>query len=665
VKRPAAQRPLSLDAIEDELAWAHGYIAESVRRRGRSERSPLQDLELWTARELLRIELTLLALSADPTMAERLAQTRATLALIRGFGDTDDDAMSLPNESAQLWSQRAPGATDDVLARCAASEWTALRRTAAKHLRVDHPPSAAALDALTRDANDWVKTTAVERLGALRELPWWKLAFSRDPLDGLSERARRALAEPLAAVRAMYDAPPEYEPEAVKQERVAKLSAPYAAALDALSDALLIDHANVVLNARGPLSGRAHALVQALGSREKSLDALLSLLDRAEHPSQHAPLFTRYFSRFAERSTRDRAATLLQLTRWLHDRDRDQRDSLALQLSHSLPWKSLWPAGLPQRPWFELLVELAAQHVSAVVGEVLRALGLDAMPASTRLELLERWARGERSPLFKTIRADAFADALAPRARWTLAQTVLRERRSSEAMAWAMTQWTGPLYDAKRDGALPALAERLCADVELRATVLRSHALTTRCLEPLRALFNDGAIAQRRELGRFVISLSAASPDPMDWSTRWYFRGDPDNARLPDDGERTAALSFARDARSLDPLSAPEWERVRALRSVCFRRDPLVFVAADAEMFPLEDWEARDCEDFAVLCEQVIAVGEDMDVELLACMAVHQWQPALHASARALVTALDETMGSDLTTHWRNALRAKLAAASK
>lgn len=665
MKRNPTPKPLSLDELEDQLQWAHAHIAEVVRTRRQGARDPLSALELWAARELVRVELSLLAQAGDPAMVDRLARARATLTLIRGMGDSDRSAISLVTDALTLWSERAPGATDDVLARCAESSWEVLRWTAAGHLRVDDPRSAALLDALTRDASDSVKRLAIERLGARREVPWWKVAFTRDPLDGLSERKRRALAKPLALVREAYEAPPRFETDEEEQRRVKRATKRYRPALAALPDSVVSNHATAVLGTPGALHEQAPTLIEALGAREKSLDVLLALLERREHAAQPRALFERYFARFGERSKRDRVATLLQLTRWMHGRDRAQPDAAINVASHFMKWKKLWPSGASTRPWFELLLELGEQHTSGVLTDVRDALTTDAMPEAMRVALIERWSRGEKTKLFETISVEELAGKLGPRARWKLAQTILRERRSSAAMTWAMEQWLGPLYNAKRDGPRWALTERLCADVELRATVLTSHRLCVDCFEPLRALFNEGAIAGRDALGRFASTAISVSPDGTDWVTRWYFREERGmEPRSKVDPARASARKFARDERSLDALSAAEWERLRGLRRAALRREPLENARLDVDMFPLEDWDARDCEDFEALCEQVIEGGDAHELDVLACMAVHRWQPALHASGRALLAGIDEVDDLFDPIYWAKDLRKRVRSSS-
>lgn len=665
MKNNGVPAELTLEAIEDEARWAREYLAAHKRQpRAHRDRTAEDELLLWIVREVLRIELLLLARSGDPSLVDRLADTRAQLSTVTGLGDSDDAPMSLVAKAMNLWNERAPGDCDDVLAYCAKSPWWQLRWTAARSLRLDHEPSLSLLEALARDGDQYIKRVAAERLTTRRELPYWSVAFSADPLANLAPAVAKKLQKPIASVCAAFAVMERDHDDARREARRKRVVKRYVTALEALPDALLFDHAKVVLAASGTLGVRGSALLRALGARDGSLPFLHRALSRDDSGDIGDAAQKCFFERHTERSRRDRASAVLQHIRWFHEQESDDSGLSVSLLSHFLPWSELWPERASLRPVFELVIELASKRQSTVATDVLASIKTRRMPSDLREQLVASWARGERATVEETIERESLASEMTPRARRAWVETILRERRSTNAMRWALLQRTGSLFDARRDTSRPALAMAIIDDPGLRAAVLQDRTLTARCIEPLRARFNEGAITRRAELRKFVGTLRDLTGEP-DWVELWYFerKRQPRAERRKSD-HREDAERFCASAQSLEPISGSEQQLLRVLRRAALQEKGSEATRFDLDLFSTDAWNDADREDFQHACEQLLEDCDGYDAQHLACAIHHQWCPALRPQAEAVIEALERSneFGAD---EWVERLREDLASATR
>lgn len=662
-KTSKGPRPLTLESIEDELQWARAFMkAQRDARIGYDELTPEQRAIHWIIRELLRIEVLLIARSGDPALVDRLAETREQLRKLEGYNDHDDGVMDGVAQVIQRWAERAPGDCDAVLAFASRSSWWTLRWAAAQALRVDHPPSLALLQQLARDADDSIKRAAAERLAARQELPLWSVAFSSDPLPRVPERKRKALSKAIAAVCDAFRAPDGWELTEQRDKRRAAGQKRYKSALEALPDELLLDHAQLVLSATGQLDGRHQLVLGAIGARDKSLPLLHLALDREDARYRVEALQSLYFARHEERSRKDRADATLAHLRWLTKKAAANDGWRWALPARQLQWTALWPARTAMRPLYEQIVASCAADDANVVHVVIEQVGFAKMPADLRDQLLDDWESGAHTHEELGFDPELLADTVPPKQRWARAQSILRGRRSTEAMQWALRAWSGPLYDAKRDGERAALVARWCEDPGLRAAILADPMLSLRCVEPLRALFGRGAITRRAELGAVVSAIGAVSLQ-MEWRDYWWelsHGGRPRTAVRS--APRNDALPYCADRAALEPLSDDEWSRVRTLRHHALRERGSALTRDDRDLFPTSAWTAEDIEDFREYAEQAIAESEGYDLAFLCTMVLTQWTDALRPQAERLLAALDESMLEDIE-RWQKLLKDALAGA--
>ncbi|MBL8678777.1 MAG: hypothetical protein JNK05_06410 [Myxococcales bacterium] len=657
-RQPEAAPTLELEAIEDEAAWARATIAE-LSATPSNRRPPDGTILLWIAREVLRVEVALIARAGAPEAVDRLADARSHLAKVHWIDERDQDCMAPVAAGLERWAARAPGECDDALAFAATSSWWRLRFVAASTLRLDHSPSRALVERLARDGEDMIKRIAIERLRSVRELPYWKVAFSADPAANKHARALSSLAKPIAAVCRAYTPDEGFATHVERKARFEKAVRAYAAALDAMPDALLFDHASTVIDAGGALDARRFALLRALGARDGSLPLLHRALGLEGPSTTDTSQQESYFSRFAERSKRDRASALIAHLRWLHALAEDPAERRDTLLAHSVAWSKLWPDRAPKRAMFAAIVELASEHESDAVRSALESFGAKNIPRDMVASLLEPWSRGERSNFDRTYERSKLADALVPSERRRWVDAILRERRSVKAMSWALRQRTGELYSPKEHGPRPALVAKLCDDPTLRAAVLSDPTLVARCIEPLRAALNRGELTDRRALGR-VVDVLRDLAEEVQWADALYakYRGVAPR-RMGASRHRQDAARFCADPSSLAPLSDREESLVRASRRRAFRAKDSAADRFDVELFSTAPWDADDVEDFVMLCEQMLDGDGGCDEEALACMIDHQWRPELRSSAERVLEALVHAEGSS-DGEWISVLRERL-----